>query len=108
LLAPPINWVFNLADWEIIEANFRLFLVGRYPSEFYWRIWTVLGMVCFLGGASWGIWGRFNRNFAILTGAVTIGLALIIPVEDLAPRIWTVIWRDDLCRLLCRATTQIN
>jgi general L-amino acid transport system permease protein len=86
-----INWVFNLADWEIIKVNFRLFLVGRYPSELYWRIWTILGMVCFLGGASWGIWGRFNRNFAILTAAVTIVLAIIIPVEDLAPRIWTLV-----------------
>jgi general L-amino acid transport system permease protein len=85
-----INWLFNLADWQIIESNFRLFLVGRYPSEYYWRIWTVLGMICFLGGASWGIWGRFNRNFAILTIAVTIGLALIIPVDQIAPRIWTM------------------
>ncbi|AFY70726.1 neutral amino acid ABC transporter membrane protein,L-aspartate ABC transporter membrane protein,L-glutamate ABC transporter membrane protein [Thalassoporum mexicanum PCC 7367] len=86
-----INWVFNLADWEIIEVNFRLFLVGRYPSELYWRIWTVLGMVCFLGGASWGIWGRFSRNFAILTAVVAIGLAFIVPVEDFAPRVWTVV-----------------
>ena len=34
-----INWIITQAQWEVVEANLRLFAVGRYPQSLYWRVW---------------------------------------------------------------------
>ncbi len=38
------GWVIFSAKWQVISANFPLFLVGRYPTDQYWRIWLLLGI----------------------------------------------------------------
>ena len=38
-------WVFNQAQWTVISTNLRLFLIGRYPAELTWRIWTILAII---------------------------------------------------------------
>lgn len=53
-----IHWVSTQAEWTVIDANFRLFFVGRYPVRpvnLLWRTWTNLGIIVGLGGLSWGI-----------------------------------------------------
>ena len=53
-----IHWAFTQAQWTVIDANFRLFFVGRYPIRpvnLLWRTWTTLGIIVALGGLSWGI-----------------------------------------------------
>ena len=34
------RWAFVTVDWEIVRANLRLFMVGRYPSDQLWRPWA--------------------------------------------------------------------
>jgi general L-amino acid transport system permease protein len=34
------RWVFVTADWAIVRANLRLFIVGRFPSDQFWRLWV--------------------------------------------------------------------
>jgi general L-amino acid transport system permease protein len=34
------RWTFVTSDWEIVRANLRLFMVGRYPSDQLWRPWA--------------------------------------------------------------------
>jgi general L-amino acid transport system permease protein len=34
------RWAFVTSDWEIVRANLRLFMVGRYPSDQLWRPWA--------------------------------------------------------------------
>jgi general L-amino acid transport system permease protein len=34
------RWVFVTADWAIVRANLRLFMVGRFPSDQLWRLWV--------------------------------------------------------------------
>ena len=48
-------WTTTQAQWEVVGVNLRLFLVGRYPQELYWRIWLVLAIVLVLSAIAWGI-----------------------------------------------------
>jgi general L-amino acid transport system permease protein len=34
------RWVVVTADWAIVRANLRLFMVGRFPSDQLWRLWV--------------------------------------------------------------------
>ncbi|HEY9771264.1 MAG TPA: amino acid ABC transporter permease [Coleofasciculaceae cyanobacterium] len=70
-------WAFNQAQWQVIEANFRLFFVGRYPVDDLWRAWVTLGVIVGLGGISWGIFAHhaaklFNRRILIILSLVAV------------------------------------
>lgn len=88
-----IQWALTQADWTVIEANFRLFFVGRYPvrpDNLLWRPWTSLGIIVGLGGFSWGILARnapflFNRRvISILAIAAVVCVAIAIPAGILS------------------------
>lgn len=36
------RWVLVSADWQIVRVNLRLFMVGRFPKDQLWRLWTSL------------------------------------------------------------------
>jgi general L-amino acid transport system permease protein len=70
-----ITWALFQAEWQVIPNNTGLFMAGTYPSELYWRIWVLLGLLCTLAGLSWGIIARnlstlFSRNVIIGIGVV--------------------------------------
>ncbi|MEL6912263.1 MAG: amino acid ABC transporter permease, partial [Cyanobacteria bacterium J06598_4] len=78
------TWAFYAADWTVLQANFRLFFVGRYPVKSLWRAWITLGVIVALGGISWGVFAHqaaklFTRRILIILGllAVTCGLVAI-------------------------------
>ncbi|MCL1471671.1 amino acid ABC transporter permease [Argonema antarcticum] len=48
-----LSWAFTNAKWAVVQANFRLFLVGRYPVSQSWRIWIVFGILAIMAGLSW-------------------------------------------------------
>jgi general L-amino acid transport system permease protein len=58
LLSGLINWLFTQAQWTVINANLRLFFVGRYPAKAIWRPWTSLAVIVSLGGFCWGVLAR--------------------------------------------------
>lgn len=77
-----IVWAFSQAQWQVIEANFRLFFVGRYPVQSLWRVWITLGIIVALGGISWGIFASnaaklFNRRILIILGLVAVTCFLV-------------------------------
>ena len=83
-----ISWAFTQAQWTVIDANFRLFFVGRYPVRpinLLWRIWTNLGIIVGLGGFSWGILAKdatslFSRRILIILAIVAATcVAIAIP-----------------------------
>ena len=47
-------WAFTQARWTVIPANFRLLMVGPFPIEQIWRVWTVLIVVSLTAGLHWG------------------------------------------------------
>ena len=79
-----LTWAFSQAQWQVLEANWRLFFVGRYPVKALWRAWLTLGVIVSLGGISWGIFAQtaavlFNRRILIILGIVAatcIGVAI--------------------------------
>lgn len=83
------TWATVSAKWIVVTANLKLFMVGRYPNEELWRIWTAVALIALLSGASWAVWGRFRARGAALVVGVSVLLALG-PV-DLDTRIWWVV-----------------
>ena len=56
-----LGWVFFRAEWEVVQANFRLFMVGRFPIEEVWRVWVSVYYLALLSGLSWALSGRRLR-----------------------------------------------
>ena len=77
-------WTTTQAQWEVVSSNLRLFLVGLYPVEEFWRLWCILAITGSLAGISWGLWGRFSRSVAIAIGSVSIALAILLPVDSIS------------------------
>ena len=70
-----IIWANTQAQWQVLEANWRLFFVGRYPVKSLWRAWVTLGVIVGLGGITWGIFAHqarvlFDRRILIILGIV--------------------------------------
>lgn len=77
-------WVTTKAQWAVVGSNFRLFLVGLYPVEEFWRLWIILAIAGSLAGISWGLWGRFSRMVAIAISSLSIALAILLPVDSIS------------------------
>lgn len=50
-----LYWAFTQAQWTVVTTNLRLFLVGRYPADLTWRIWTIVGIIISLSLVTWGV-----------------------------------------------------
>ena len=77
-------WATTQAQWSVVSSNLRLFLVGLYPIEEFWRLWGVLAIAGSLAGISWGLWGRFSRTVAIAISSVSVALAILLPVDGIS------------------------
>jgi general L-amino acid transport system permease protein len=77
-------WTTTKAQWAVVSSNLRLFLVGLYPVEEFWRLWSVLAIAGCLSGISWGLWGRFSRFVAIAIASLSIALAILLPVDGIS------------------------
>lgn len=67
-----INWVFFTASWEAVTSRVPLYVIGRYPQEFYWRPETALLLISVLLGVAWRMWGGLARGAAIVVIIVTL------------------------------------
>ncbi len=52
------SWAFTAARWSVIPVNFQLLMVGPFPIEQIWRVWTVFVMVSLSAGLHWGALSR--------------------------------------------------
>jgi general L-amino acid transport system permease protein len=77
-------WATTQAQWSVVSSNLRLFLVGLYPVEEFWRLWGVLAIAGSLAGISWGLWGRFSRTVAIGISSLSVALAILLPVDGIS------------------------
>lgn len=83
LLARLLLFVFVNARWEIIDANLKLLLVGRWPPELLERIGVAVVALGFWGGLIAGlIAGRRRRKGT----SVIAGMRLYSRVIDLVQR----------------------
>ncbi|MCG8352724.1 MAG: amino acid ABC transporter permease [Chloroflexales bacterium] len=77
VLRPLLNWIFSDANWQVVTANLRVFMVGTFPVEQLWRIWLCVGLAATLLGLSWGVWPNVLRGIALIYASVLIFLALL-------------------------------
>ena len=59
---------------------FGQFMSGLYKSEFYWRIWSIFGLIMILAGLSWGILARNQKTLlspVLLAGLGAIALFIV-------------------------------
>jgi general L-amino acid transport system permease protein len=60
-----VLWALNIAEWQVVAANLRLFLVGQYPVDQLWRVWICLYALAFISGASYGLWSKSVGAFGV-------------------------------------------
>lgn len=82
-----LRWAFTVAEWEVVSANLRLFMIGQYPITQVGRLWLWLGFIVFLSGNSIGIWARGSK-YAVVLLLVPALLALLPFGRE--PRTWLV------------------
>lgn len=87
LLKGTFQWVFFSAEWQVITENFKLLMVGQYPDDQLWRIWSCLLYFSFFIGLTWGIWKSTMGHVAISFGVVLIVL-LFIPFITYVSKLW--------------------
>ncbi|MEO1671761.1 MAG: amino acid ABC transporter permease [Cyanobacteria bacterium J06631_2] len=78
-------WAFSEADWTVLQANFKLFFVGRYPVKSLWRAWVTLGVIVALGGISWGVLA--HQAAKLFTGRILVILGLLAVTCGLVARL---------------------
>ncbi len=72
-----LSWLTLEANFDVVRANRRLLLVGRFPLGEEWRVWSALYGFLVALMWTWGAWGRVTRS-ALL--AFAIFGALVMPV----------------------------
>jgi general L-amino acid transport system permease protein len=77
---------FAGADWGVVSANLRLFMIGRYPVSQAWRVQAAVSLFALLAGATWAVWGGVARSAVSMLAALFVVLALL-PFE-LDSRLW--------------------
>ncbi|MDQ0208059.1 amino acid ABC transporter permease [Alkalicoccobacillus murimartini] len=89
LLKNVLGWTFFTARWEVISANFKLFMVGQYPLEQLWRVWTSLLLVSLFVGITYGAKRGISNIMFFSIGAVFL-VAMALPFISGASRIWLI------------------
>lgn len=69
-----VRFVFFSADWSVLKANLRVYMVGRFPQEELWRVWTVAFLLAILVGLSRGVLAPpiRTRRGAYLRGVLAV------------------------------------
>ncbi|NET00570.1 MAG: amino acid ABC transporter permease [Sphaerospermopsis sp. SIO1G2] len=85
-----ITWLFTQAQWQVIQVNFHLFLVGRFPKTLYWRLWIVIGIISFLSLITWFCFTK--QQYLIKNQINQIILAFLAPawLLSFAINIWLI------------------
>jgi general L-amino acid transport system permease protein len=82
------TWVLGQAQWEVVTANLRLIMVGRYPVEQLWRLWLALLLLVTVKAGSWGMFWQWQWRTALLVGGSGLGLAGGIAILDGNSALW--------------------
>ena len=76
-LRPALDWVFNLAQWEVITENINILMKGSYPGEQVWRIWLGLYLLGAVVGLNLRAWNRELNRTTIAIAVIPLILALL-------------------------------
>ncbi|TKC16180.1 amino acid ABC transporter permease [Robertmurraya kyonggiensis] len=85
ILFHSIQFIFT-EDWSVIAVNFRLLMIGQFPVEEVWRIWTAFGLLTVLLGLSWGLWKGSMAHVAVSILAIMV-VMLVMPFIQMNTRL---------------------
>jgi len=77
IIKPTLAWALHQAQWQVVIANMRLFMVGQYPADQLFRIWAALHLLAFTAGLAWAIWLPKERRIGLLLLLIPLGLAAL-------------------------------
>lgn len=81
-----LGWAFISAEWDVVAINLRLFLVGQFPADKLWRVWSGLILLSLIFGSGLAYWARSSKKIAVGFAVAPILLALFpFPLEH---RLW--------------------
>jgi len=83
-------WLFTQAQWAVVQGNLRLFFVGLFPQELYWRVWLSLEIIAAIAGLGWGFSQKNSRLWSrpvLFALGVAITALVFLPI-GLMPRLW--------------------
>ena len=79
-----INWIITQAQWQVIEANLRIFMVGRYPQSLYWRVWISALIASTLTFLTVGVFLAkqiFPKITLVITAFLFGFLLIVLPID---------------------------
>jgi general L-amino acid transport system permease protein len=83
-----LRFIFVTGEWAVIKEFMRGYMVGSFPEEELWRVWTCAYLVAALGGLSYGSGRRRPRlglrRVMIAAFVATIGIGLVFFVTTTA------------------------
>jgi general L-amino acid transport system permease protein len=78
------DWAISTARWGVITSNMRLFLVGLFPRDEIWRVWTAMLALSLVAGLSAGTWrSGAVRLMTIMLAAGQLTIAGFIVISGL-------------------------
>ncbi len=75
ILKPSLIWIFTQAQWQVVVANLRLFMVGQYPKDQIFRIWLALDLLAFTVGLAWALFLPKERRVGAVLAIIPLLLA---------------------------------
>lgn len=105
ILNHALNWILKTAQWTVIQTNFRLFFVGRYPVSQEWRVWiafAILGLFVILTWAAIGqkLPDRINRWLPWLSIVGFVLIWWLIGGGGILTTVPTNLWNGFLLTIL--------
>lgn len=76
-----LKFVFVSAEWAVVDANLKGFMVGPFPLEETWRVWVSAYLVAVLGGLSAGASPNrisWTKAKIVVGGVLAIAAAVIV------------------------------
>jgi general L-amino acid transport system permease protein len=81
VLNQAVSFVFVDAQWEVVRANMKGYMVGGFPLEEVWRVWACAYLVAALAGTSVGSTRRRMRwtpGRAVVVLVAAVGTTSIV------------------------------
>ena len=85
-----VRFVFVSADWAVFQANLRVYMVGRFPEDQLWRVWTVVFFLAVLVGLSHAVLvpGRPTRRGLYLRAVLAVLAVGALVYLVRSPLVW--------------------
>jgi general L-amino acid transport system permease protein len=79
-----VRWALREANWGVVFANAALLLVGPYPQNQLWRVWTILAALALFAGMQAGGQMKIGHRRTLIAWGVFFSASAWLLSADLA------------------------